>query len=326
LSRHKNPSPEEAAKKERQARTRDNKRGRKWPAEVPARLTRTSAFAPRRRGLSRDTDFYRIYTVPGHSVLEVKGRELGTQHRDALYALFRLDRQTVKVPNPEGATRYLAEHERVIEFEQVTTTWRHLLRALQRTEHVRNLLNLLKVFEELQRTLITVHEGDPNAILPQLERNRLPGGGKQGQVIGDIEWTGSGLDDTVRVQFGRWVLRAFRMTQLVSLNADVQFRLKSDYAKSFWPYIDGLNYRNYVDETMLGHLVGRDIAGEAETDNTRGQFRKDCRQAFDDMVAAGGLVSWSKEWIGGGHRKMVRYQYRHSLARQMDLPLETGAK
>src|SRR4051794_38253157 len=77
-------------------RTRKNARGRRAAAVMPSRLARTSAFAPRVHSLITDSDFRRIYVVPPHSVVEVSGRELGTRHRDALVALFRLRAKRVE--------------------------------------------------------------------------------------------------------------------------------------------------------------------------------------------------------------------------------------
>ena len=74
-----------------------NRRGRKNPARIPARLARTSAFAPKRTRLITDSNFERLYVVPGHSVIKVSGRELGTQHRDTIYAVFRLPKKVERV-------------------------------------------------------------------------------------------------------------------------------------------------------------------------------------------------------------------------------------
>src|SRR4051794_9124077 len=63
-------SEAEIRRLERLERTRANKRGRKNPAAVPARLARTSAFAPKRRNLITDSKFRRAYIVPGHSYIE----------------------------------------------------------------------------------------------------------------------------------------------------------------------------------------------------------------------------------------------------------------
>src|SRR3982750_712547 len=97
-------SDAEKRRLQRLERTRANKRGRKNPAAVPARLARTSAFAPKRRNLITDSKFRRTYIVPGHSYIEVAGRELGSQHRDALYAVFRLKPRRIQVPNPATLT------------------------------------------------------------------------------------------------------------------------------------------------------------------------------------------------------------------------------
>ncbi len=75
-------------KDERRISRLRNRTGRSRPAKVLARLTRTAAFAPKRRGLITDSDFVRLSVVPGHSVVRVSVREFGNQHRDALHALF----------------------------------------------------------------------------------------------------------------------------------------------------------------------------------------------------------------------------------------------
>src|SRR5687767_4213463 len=93
-------SEAEISRLERLERTRANKRGRKNPAAVPARLARTSALAPTRRNLSTHRTLRVADVVPGHSYIEVSGRELGSQHRDALYAVFRMKPRRIQVPSP----------------------------------------------------------------------------------------------------------------------------------------------------------------------------------------------------------------------------------
>ena len=108
----------------------------------------------------------------------------------------------------------------------------------------------------------------------------LGGPGVQGNIIDSISWDGVNLDSRVTVRYGEWVREMIEKTRLVSLNAEVQFALTSDHAKSFWPYIDSMAGHSYVDEAMLAALAGRDLWAEHETSATRAQFRKDCRQAF----------------------------------------------
>ena len=104
-----------------------SRRGRASPAKVPARLVRTSAFAPKRRGLITDAKFRRLYVVPGHSIIQVAGRELGSQHRDALYAVFRLAHSSILIEDPKspiGKSRVMV----------VNTTWRELVTTLRSEE------------------------------------------------------------------------------------------------------------------------------------------------------------------------------------------------
>ncbi|MGY2046603.1 hypothetical protein [Methylobacterium sp. JK268] len=315
----------EAEKKRlaRDERTRRNRRGRTNPSAVPARLTRTSAFAPRRFGLV-DRGIERIFHVPGHSVVVVKGGELGSLHRDMIYALFRLRSKiaTYRMRNPEAPTNGtidgIPSHIDVVES---VVSWRDLLRTMGKTEHVNNLLTAKNVMEDLRQIMLTIYEGDPDEVMRRLESGRLPPG--RGQITGVIdlvEWEGANLDSKVKVRWGRAVMTAFRSRHLVSLNAEVQFALKSDYAKSFWPFIDSNPTHVYVDETMLAALVAHPIREGRETNAQRSQFRKDCRQAFDDMVRAGGLLKYSVEEIGRGRLKMRRYHYKHALPRADEKP------
>ena len=49
-------------------------------------------------------------------------------------------------------------------------------------------------------------------------------------------------------------------------------------------------------------------------------------QAFNDMVAAGGLSEWRCEVLGFGRQKSYRYHYTHALPRQGALALEMPAE
>lgn len=316
-------TPEEKKRLERLERSRRNRRGRINPATMPDRLARTAAFVPRRTNLSTDANFTRIYEVPGYSVVEVKGRELGSQHRDALVALFRLPRAKIVVENPDYRRGgFMAPHHI---YYETRTTWRELLIRMNRTQHVNNLMTLLGTFQDIQQVIILVHEGRSLDEIERMDRKRTQRAllanadqrGGSSAVINDISWEGLQLDSEVRVQFGTAVLNAIEKAHLVSINANVQFKLKSDYAKTFWPYIDSQPNHSYIDEDRLAQLAGVDMA--IFTNAQRSQFRKDCRQAFNDMVSAGGLLEWSNEERGAGRIKAHRYHYKHALPRQGEL-------
>lgn len=320
-----NLTPEERKRYERMRRTRQNFRGRVNPATMPDKLARTSAFAPRRGGLVTDSNFTRVYEVPGYSVVEVRGRELGSQHRDALVAAFRLPREKILIPNPDYRPGMLALSANTI--YQAVTTWRELLIKMGRTQHINNMITLAGVLQEIQQVVILVHEGRS---LEQIEAeqsktraramyaNRDRAGGSA-PILKEIQWEGLQLDSKVTIQFGTAVLDAIEKSHLVSINADVQFRLKSDYAKSFWPFIDSQPNFTYIDEERLAQLTG--VKLDAMDSTRRAEFRKVCRQAFDDMVKAGGLSEWHNEVLGSGRSKWHRYHYRHALPRQMELAL-----
>jgi hypothetical protein len=309
---------------ERAERSKQNRRGRKKPSVMPDRLARTSAFTPRRQGLITDSNFVRVYEVPGYSVVEVKGRELGSQHRDAIYALFRLPRIKATVPNPDYRRGTFLSPTKT-HFE-THTTWRELLRAIGRIEHLNNLLTMMQVLSEIRQVNFIVHQGkslkDMDRIHKARSRDMLPDRpGSVSGLIENIEWDGGQLDSKIVVQFGPTVLQMIEKAALVSINADVQFRLKSDHAKTFWPFIDSQPNFSFVDEERLAQLAGRDLWGEGETSATRAQFRKECREAFNDMQSVGGLSEWREEVTGTGRTKSRRYFYAHASPRQLELDL-----
>lgn len=312
------------AERERLARfkrTNENRRGRSRPSVLPSRLARTSAFAPRRQKLSVNADFDRVYVVRPHTVVQVSGRELGTQHRDALYAIFRVRARRTSEANSlyePGSTSPVTANPRVV-YYVAETTWRELLSVTGRAQHVNNLGTMLRCFEEMRSVSFRVFKGDFDAYEAATKRGGLPGAGFSDNLINLIEWSGVSLDSTVTVRYGQWVKSMFEAKNLVSLNSDVYFRLKSDYAKSFWPFIDSQNRYSYLDLSALAELAGRDYNNE--TQPRRAKFREDIRQAFDDMVAAGGLRSWRQEEHGQGRVRSYRYHYEHALERQGMLDL-----
>ena len=80
----------------------------------------------------------------------------------------------------------------------------------------------------------------------------------------------------------------------------------------------------YVDDLTLAELAGRDYRNEDS--KKRAKFREDIVQAFNDMVAAGGLSEWRCEVLGFGRQKSYRYHYTHALPRQGALALEMPAE
>lgn len=315
---------EEHQRLARRERTLKHRRGRRNPSVMPDRLARTAAFVPRKTNLNTDSNFTRIYEVPGYSVVEVRGRELGSQHRDAIYALFRLKKERVSIPNPSyrKGTFILPTQT----FYETRTSWRELIRVMGRTEHVNNLLSLVHVFQEIQQVSVLIHEGYSLPELENIKKKRAIGAlpdtrGTAAPLITEVTWEGAQLDSQVVVRYGASVLQMIEKAHLVSINADVQFRLKGDHAKTFWPFIDSQPGFTYVEERLLAELSGRDLWSEKETSASRAQFRKDCRQALNDMVQAGGLTSWREEITGSGWKKSRRYFYQHAAPNQLELTL-----
>ncbi|PHK94133.1 hypothetical protein CR162_15330 [Pseudoroseomonas rhizosphaerae] len=300
----------EQARLERLERTRRNMRGRRLPAVMPSKLARAAAFSPRSNGLSEERTT-RIVAVRPYAVIEVRGRELGTKHRDMLVALFRLRARRFEIVGPDGRPAggvYRTE-----------TTWREILRASGVSVHVNNLLTALRICEELRETSLRVFTGSYDAYETAMKAGRLPAAGWSDGIIGSIEWDGPSLDARVRVAYGEWVRRAFEAKHLVSLNADVYFRLRSDFARAWWPHIDSQPNHSWVGLDTLGELAGRDF--DALPSKQRARFREDLTHAFDDLIAAGGLESWRLEALGEGRKKTYRVHYKHALPKQGSLDL-----
>ena len=317
-------TPEEQQRLARRERTLKHRRGRRNPAVMPDRLARTSAFVPRRSNLNTDSNFTRVYEVPGYSVVEVRGRELGSQHRDAIYALFRLKREKVSIPNPDYRPGTFKSPVRT--YYETRTTWRELIRVMNRTEHVNNLLSLKDTFQEIQQVNVLIYEGRSIADFEKIKKSRSIGAlpdtrGSASSLITNLDWEGAQLDSVVVVQYGPGVLQMIEKAHLVSINADVQFRLKGDHAKTFWPFIDSQPAFTYMEEDKFAQLAGRDLWSDKESSATRAQFRKDCRQAMNDMVQAGGLTEWREEVTGSGRHKSRRYRYTHAAPNQIELDL-----
>jgi hypothetical protein len=315
-------SDRERKRIDRFERTWANRRGRSQPAVLPSTMARTGAFSPRRYGLNTDSTFARIYTVRPHSVVEVRGRELGTQHRDILYALFRLRARKEIEPNPAYNPNITGPEMpgKELVYFHTQCTWRDLLRATGKTAHVNNLGTLLRSLEELRAVSIRVYTGTWDQYVAASKRGRLSGPGFSDSILGLIEWDGVSLDSQVTVKYGEWVKRMFEARNLISLNSEVYIKLTSDYARTFWPFIDSQNGYTFLDAETLAELAGRDYW--SETTRQRIKFREDIRQAFDDMVKAGGLTSWRSEQTGSGRKKSYRYHYIHALPRQGTLELE----
>ena len=166
-------TPEEQQRLARRERTLKNRRGRRNPAVMPDRLARTSAFVSRKVNLITDSNFTRVYEVPGYSVVEVRGRELGSQHRDAIYALFRLKHEKVSMPNPDYRLGTFIPPMRT--YYETRTSWRELIRVMGRTEHVNNLLSLVHVFQEIQQVSVLIHEGRSLVELDKIKKTRSIG-------------------------------------------------------------------------------------------------------------------------------------------------------
>jgi hypothetical protein len=310
-------TPAERNRLERLLRSQNNRRGRKQPVVIPAELTRTSAFAPRQFGLIEDANFKRVYVVTARSVIEVTGRELGSQHRDALYAIFRLPSRKIKLTREADDMPSLPGIPQADTIIEAHGTWRQVLQLMNLSEHANNMLTVLKNFEELRSVNLRVFTGSYSDYQQYVTTNKLRGAGFSDNFLGRINWDGARLDSKITIRYGEWLRWAFEQKRLVSLNSGVYFSLQSDYAKSFWPYIDGQPGHTWVDETVLGELIGRDPM--AMTPRERSNFREGCRRAFDDITAAGGFSSWRIEVIGRGRVKLQRYHYVHALPRAIDL-------
>lgn len=307
-------TPVELARLERLQRTRANMRGRKAPAVMPSRLARAAAFSPKARGLSDDATLVRVFAVRPWAVVEVRGRELGTKHRDALISLFRLRAKRFDVVGQDGQVASAVY--------RTETTWREFLATAGIRPHVNNLLIALRILDELRSVTVRIFLSLWSDYEIAVAKGRLASAGWSDSMIGAIEWDGVSLDSKLTATYGEYVRMAFESRNLVSLNADVYFRLHTDYAKAFWPHIDSQPDHDWVGVETLAELVGRDH--RAEDGKRRSRFREDVGRAMDDLVHAGGLSSWSCEQLGQGRGKTYRYRYQHAMPTQGQLDLAAG--
>ena len=302
-------SEAELARLERLERSKRNLRGRRAPAVLPSRLARAAAFSPKARGLSDDASMVRVFAVRPWAVVEVRGRELGTRHRDALISLFRLRARRFEVIGSDGKVASAVY--------RTETTWRDMLLASGVRPHVNNLLVALRVLDELRSVTLRVFMSSWSDYEAAVAKGRLASAGWSDGVIGAIEWDGVSLDSKVTATYGEYVRMAFETRHLVSVNADVYFRCKTDYAKAWWPHIDSQPDHEWIAVETLAELVGRDH--RAEDGKKRSRFREDVQRAMDDLVRAGGLSGWACEQVGQGRAKTYRYRYTHALPRQGQL-------
>jgi hypothetical protein len=112
----------------------------------------------------------------------VSGRELGSQHLDALYAVFRLPHESMVIKDeksPVGILRVMV----------VSTTWRDLLRTMGLTEHVNNITAVHFAFKDIKKVVVTVYEGKQEKLMLDFKEGKLPRvGGKMGNLLHDVEW------------------------------------------------------------------------------------------------------------------------------------------
>jgi hypothetical protein len=281
----------------------------KRPSRVPTDLARTSAFAPRVVNLAA-ADFEQVYVVEGGSVIEVRGRELGSQHRDALYALFRLPTRNVKMTSQDGRTETVFESQ---------VRWGDIVEAQGLSRHVNNLLTVLRVLEDIKSVNIRVYEGTVEDYEKARENRLLAGKGFSENLLTRIDWDGVSLDSRVTVRYGEWVRKMFSARNICQIS-EAYFRLSSDYAKSIWPYIDSYPVMEHLDEEIIGCLVHCDVVGENY--ERRGKFRQTCKNAFDDMIRAGCIESYRiTEVKGPGRMRLRRYWFVTAQPKQGCLPL-----
>jgi len=313
----------EAARKEfelaRALRSNAHTRSRKKPASVPNKLSRISIFSPKNRDLCL-TNKERIYPIDKHSVLRIIGRELGSKHRDLLYAFFCLKPEMF---TELGQTYCLTK-----------TTWRELLTLMKVSFHKNNIRSMLDICTDFQNVVIQVFNGsNTDDIQEKLAKGLVPSGGFSENIISSIKWDDASLDSKVTIRYGAWVQEMFYKKKLVSLNVHVQFQLKSGYAKSFWPFIDSQPKYTYIKEDLLAQLVNVDLYNDKIKEDGStikkhvvvSSFRRECRKAFDDMVQSGGLKSWSIDKMTMKGEKSRIYHYEHFLPNSLDIARQTLA-
>ncbi|WP_404381463.1 hypothetical protein [Caenispirillum salinarum] len=281
-------------------------RGRTMPACLLPALARTSAFAPRSRNLNRTAGSTRLYEIPNVNVVKVTGPELGIQHRMLLTALLR---HHVNIIDLAGRSMIAV----------VSVTWRDLLKSMNKGAHPNNIDTYFNALRDLDTAQISVWRGSWTQYQAQLWGYETDKNADfSAPLITSARCTGLTPNDEIRVHFGPDAARDFKEGNLVSVDADVFFRLRSDYAKSLWPVIDGHKKFFFLHESTIASYVGLDLrrTGWREWQT----FRRSTKRAFEAMKAAGGLEDWYVE-EGKQGRIGKREQHKYVFTR----PLSPGS-
>ena len=233
-------------------------------------------------------------------------------------AIFRDEPKMITAPNP----RYQLDEygyaptgiSRDLEICEITLTWHDLLEARNLTPQTNNKKTVLGLLQDLQKVTMVNHHGTPEDVIKDFKEGKIAEYGSSSNIIYSIDWMGTGLNDKVIIRFGASVRKMFLDKKLVSLNADVQFKLKKGFSKNIWPYIDSRPYFTWIDESKICELLGVDIWDDTSDADTRKRHREDVREAFADMVQAGGILqNFTEKVTGHGRRKERRYFYTHAL-------------
>lgn len=296
----------------------------KATSEVPSRLTRTALFTPKVKNFNTDSNYNRMFKVDKYSTIHATGRELGVYHRDLCYALFKLNPTPYEAPNPFYDPRdpNCIENENETRYRLITS-WREVLASMNLTVHRNNVNTILQHISDMQKVVITVLDGSPEDIIEKFEKGDVPKG-HMSNVIHGISWdefsSKNGYDAKIVVEFGRYTNQAFEHKQLASINMNIQLGLKQGYSKTIWPFINShLDRRKFITEETIGQLVSFDF--ENETTANKKEFRRKCKQAFEEMQQQGGIESYKIESVKKGRFTFKRYFYKLALKNmQLVLP------
>ncbi|MDE4063863.1 hypothetical protein [Phaeobacter gallaeciensis] len=296
-----NELSEKSRKRQEAIKQRRQRLSRK-PAKVPTELARSGMFRPTKQYLNQQTTSYTL-EVGNWAKISVVGKELGIAHKDTLMAVFRQNARTIMDNSPESSQIEkwgIAAKTKSV----VYTTWRGLLQAQNKSAHVNNITTQAGLLEDLSSLIVSfrIHEGRR--------------GGGSGSLI-EVLFDGFELDSRVQISYGQHVKQIMAAKQIVYLDAEAYYTLKSDYAKAFFSFIDSQPNNSWVDESILAQIVGRDIW--RENWQQRGDFRKYCVRAFNDFEASGYLRNVQRVPYKSGKNTCFRFEYEFCKPKQKDL-------
>lgn len=295
-------------------------------SSVPTDLTRTGVFTAKSRNFITDSYHSKLFILDKYSAIRISGRELGTQHRKFLMSLFAikpisyLEENDNYNPNDPNSL----EKPYITKFKLITS-WREILTAMGQKMHRTNIDRLFGYIEDMRKVDLQVFDSKDVELLEDLKNGIFPAGNFS-TVIEDISWhkieKKPTYDERIIIKFGSYTNKAIEFKKLATLDIKTLNSLKRDMSISIWPFLSShkKGTRTFITEETIASLVDIDLAKANK--EVRKDFRRKCKQSFEDMIQAGGLTHYGIRETKKGAKKSIQYYYTINQRKSLDLQPE----